>query len=83
MSRLTAGDEKSGTSVRRGVMDQSITVNDLLEKAVQNEQIMHRYQQFELKMLDLVDLESLLDLLLIESLDYFQLDSVEMRKSVV
>lgn len=78
VSRLTAGDEKSGTSVRRGVMDQSITVNDLLEKAVQNEQIMHRYQQFELKMLDLVDLESLLDLLLIESLDYFQLDSVEM-----
>lgn len=54
------------------------TVNDLIDKAAQNEQILRRYQQFELKLLDQNGLEPLLDMLLRDSLDYFQLDCVEL-----
>lgn len=57
---------------------QADTVSSLYEKALQNETILRRYQQFELVLLDLVDFESLLNALLQNSVDYFQLDSVEL-----
>ena len=34
------------------------TMNDLFQKAVQNEEILRRYQQFELKLLDLTTFEA-------------------------
>lgn len=69
-------DRKSGQLTDRRLENLSDTVNDLFQKAVQNEQILRRYQQFELKLLDLSGFEKLLDLLLRNSLDYFQLDRV-------
>ena len=71
-------DRKSNLLAKRRLESLSGTVNDLFQKAVQNEQILHRYQQFELKLLDLSNFEGLLDLLLHNSLEYFQLDSVEL-----
>ncbi|ARN73039.1 sensor domain-containing diguanylate cyclase [Oceanicoccus sagamiensis] len=56
----------------------STTVNDLFQKAVQNEQILRRYQQFELKLLDHAGFEELLDMLLRNAVDHFQLDNVEL-----
>lgn len=67
---------KSGQLTDRRLENLSDTVNDLFQKAVQNEQILRRYQLFELKLLDLSGFEKLLDLLLRNSLSYFQLDSV-------
>ena len=56
----------------------SSTVSDLFQKAVQNEEILRRYQQFELKILDLSGFEDLLDILINNSAEYFQLDGVEL-----
>tara|TARA_R110000868_G_scaffold120477_4_gene319877 strand:+ start:34052 stop:35188 length:1137 start_codon:yes stop_codon:yes gene_type:complete len=53
-------------------------VNTLLQKASQNEQILKRYQRFELKLLDAVGFNELLALLLEDSLAYFQLDAIEL-----
>jgi len=75
---LTSEDKKSLSLANPGSLDPSLSVEDLLNKAAQNEYILRRYQQFELTMLDLGELQSLLDLLLIESIDYFQLDWVEL-----
>jgi diguanylate cyclase (GGDEF)-like protein len=71
-------ERKPGTLTGRRLEDLSGTVNDLFQKAVQNEQILRRYQQFELKLLDLEGFENLLDMLLHNSLDYFHLDSIEL-----
>lgn len=71
-------DRKSGLLANRRLDNLSVTVNELFQKAVQNEQILHRYQHFELKLLDIEGFEALLDLLMRNSLDYFQLDSVEL-----
>lgn len=54
------------------------TVNDLFQKATQNEAILRRFQHFELELLDLSSLEQLLDMLLSNSLDYFDLVSAEL-----
>ena len=54
------------------------TVNELFQKAIQNEDILRRYQQFELKLLDVSSFGKLLDMLLLDTLDYFQLDCVEL-----
>jgi diguanylate cyclase (GGDEF)-like protein len=54
------------------------TSNELFQKAVQNEQILRRFQQFELKLLDLNSFEELLETLLITAVDYFQLDCCEL-----
>lgn len=62
----------------RSSVSEADTVTSLYEKALQNEFILRRYQQFELELLDLVNLESLLEALLQDSVDYFQLDSVEL-----
>lgn len=52
------------------------TVDDLVEKAVQNERILRRYQHYELQLLAADGLESLLDCLLSQSRQHFQLDVV-------
>jgi len=76
--RLNTEDEKVPIQARQGGLDPSVSVEDLLKKAAQNEHILRRYQQFELNMLELGDLQSLLDMLLLDSLDYFQLDWAEL-----
>lgn len=68
----------AGFLTTRRLDNLSATVSDLFEKAVQNEKILSRYQQFELKLLDADDFEALLDLLLNNSLEYFLLDCVEL-----
>ena len=83
--RRSSGKSNAGRSERRPGMlasqrlqQLSDMVNDLFQKATQNEEILRRYQQFELKLLDLSSFEQLLDTLLCNSLDYFHLDSVEL-----
>lgn len=78
MRRSGRLDRKSGRLANRRLDNLSSTVNDLFQKAVQNEQILHRYQQFELTLLDLNGFEALLDMLLQNSLNHFQLDCVEL-----
>lgn len=71
-------DRKAGQLDIRRLEALGETVNDLFQKAVQNEEILHRFQQFELKLLGLSTLEQLLDMLLYNSLDHFNLDSAEL-----
>ena len=71
-------DRKSAGIGGRRLDDLSATVNDLYQKAVQNEKIMRRYQQFELQLLSNSSLDDLLGLLLCNAVDYFQLDQVEL-----
>ncbi|MEE8057006.1 MAG: sensor domain-containing diguanylate cyclase [Pseudomonadales bacterium] len=71
-------ERKPGLLANRRMEKLSSTVNDLFQKAVENEQILHRYQQFELKLLDLVGFKDLLDMLIHHSLEYFRLDCVEL-----
>jgi diguanylate cyclase (GGDEF)-like protein len=71
-------ERKSAQLADRRLEKITDTVSDLYQKAVQNEQIMRRYQQFELSLLDQSSLEELLDMLLRNTLDYFQLDFVEL-----
>lgn len=71
-------ERKSGLLESRRLDNLSSTVNELFQKAVQNEQILRRYQQFELQLLALHGLEELLDMLLVNALEYFQLDKVEL-----
>ena len=79
MRRFTGKLERKSGSLEDCRLDNlTSTVNDLFMKAVKNEQIFRHYQQFELKLLDQGGLESLLDLLLNNTLDYFQLDCVEL-----
>ena len=54
------------------------TVGELVEKAAQNERILHRFQQFELELLAVTNLEALLDCLLEQTLQHFKLDAVEL-----
>lgn len=54
------------------------TVNDLFQKATRNEAILRRFQHFELKLLDLSSLEQLLDMLLCNSIDHFELVCAEL-----
>ena len=55
-----------------------VTVQGLLEKAVQNQQILQRYQHFELQLLDCSGFGGLLDLLLKTAPGHFQLDFTEL-----
>ncbi|WP_101759727.1 sensor domain-containing diguanylate cyclase [Oceanicoccus sp. KOV_DT_Chl] len=71
-------ERKSGSLAGRRLENLSTTVSELFQKATQNEQILRRYQQFELKLLDHSGLEELLDMLLRNAMDYFQLDAVEL-----
>lgn len=71
-------DRKSAGLSDRRLDVLSSTVNDLYQKAVQNEQIMRRYQQFELQLLGHIGLDELLESLLCNAVDYFQLDQVEL-----
>lgn len=75
LGRATASSRQL---TQRRVESLSTSVADLFQKAHDNEQILHRYQRFELKLLDTVDFSSLLQLLLESSLEYFQLDAVEL-----
>lgn len=63
---------------KRRVDSLSATVGRLMEKAVQNEQILRRYQSYELLLLDADGFNQLLELLLEASLAYFQFDAVEL-----
>jgi diguanylate cyclase (GGDEF)-like protein len=56
----------------------SATVGDLVKKAAHNEQVLQRYQHFELQLLDAADFDALLNVLLVKSLQHFQLDAVEL-----
>lgn len=76
--KLDRLERKSGLLVNRRLENLSNTVNELFQKAVQNENILRRYQRFELALLDLQGLDDLLDTLLRNSLEYFQLDQVEL-----
>ena len=71
-------DRKPKAVAERRLEKLSETVSDLFDKATQNEKILHRYQQFELKLLDHSGLEELLDMLLRNAVDYFHLDEVEL-----
>lgn len=71
-------DRKAGQLDIRRLEALGETVNDLFQKAVQNEEILHRFQQFELKLLGLSTFEQLLDTLLYNSLDHFNLDGAEL-----
>lgn len=71
-------ERRSGLMASRRLEKLSQTVNELYQKAVQNEEILHRYQQFELKLLDLCGFEQLLDSLLRNAIDYFRLDATEL-----
>ena len=68
----------SGLLASRRLDNLSTTVNDLFQKAMENEQSLRRFQRFELRLLDVADLESLLDMLLVNSLNYFHLKAVEL-----
>lgn len=79
MRRPTSKRGRSpGFLASRRLDNLSTTVNDLFQKAVENEQSLQRFQRFELKLLDVADLESLLDMLLVNSLNYFRLNAVEL-----
>ncbi|MDP5052873.1 MAG: hypothetical protein NWP69_03695, partial [Congregibacter sp.] len=54
------------------------SIQQLYEEAAQNEEILRRYQQFELSMLSAGTFESLLDTLLNASLAMLRLDAVEL-----
>lgn len=54
------------------------TVSELVDKATQNERILRKFQHFELELLAVSSLESLLDTLLADSLHHFRLDAVEL-----
>lgn len=56
--------------------DMARTVDELVQKAVQNERILRRYQQFELTLVGTDGLESLLECLVVQSRHHFQLDVV-------
>lgn len=71
-------ERKSDKLADRRLERLSNTVNDLFNKATQNEKILRRYQQFELKLLDLTGFEPLLDMLIRNSVEYFQLDCAEL-----
>ncbi|MFK7830926.1 MAG: GGDEF domain-containing protein [Congregibacter sp.] len=54
------------------------SVKELYEEAAQNEQILRRYQQFELKILSAGSFEALLHTLLHTSIEMLRLDAVEL-----
>jgi diguanylate cyclase (GGDEF)-like protein len=54
------------------------SIKQLYEEAAQNEQILRRYQQFELQMLSAGSFEQLLHSLLNASVEIFRLDAVEL-----
>lgn len=79
MRRFPGRPERGPDSLAaRRLQNLSDTVQELFQKAVQNEDILRRFQQFELKLLDLASFAGLLDMLLVNTLDYFQLDCVEL-----
>jgi len=60
-------------------VDDSVTsVEQLLRHAGENEKILRRYQQFELELLNVEDFQSLLNVLLQNSIKHFQWDAVEL-----
>ena len=56
----------------------SETVSDLFIKATENEKILNRYQRFELQLLDVAGFGALLDMLIRNSVEYFQLQGAEL-----
>lgn len=54
------------------------TVSELVDKATQNERILRKFQQFELELLAVSGMETLLDSLLADSLRHFRLDATEL-----
>ncbi len=71
--------DSDNNKVARGRLEQlARTVSDLMDKATQNERILRRFQQFELKLLSLSGVDPLLDNLLSDSLQHFRLDAVEL-----
>lgn len=59
-------------------MNEGKQLRQIFESAAENEQILRRYQDFELRLLDTSELEELLSLLLQKSGEFFELDAVEL-----
>jgi two-component system, cell cycle response regulator len=71
--------DSDNNRMARGRLDQlARTVDELMDKATQNERILRRFQHFELKLLANSGIDSLLDNLLADSLQHFRLDAVEL-----
>lgn len=68
------GSTDSPTATASG----SLTVQSLLEKAGHNQQVLQRYQQFELQLLNSSGFTELLELLLVHAREHFQLDYTEL-----
>lgn len=73
-----ANPSEAGRLERRRLERLAQTVGELVEKAANNERILRRFQQFELELLAVTGLEALLDCLLLQSLQHFKLDAVEL-----
>lgn len=78
LSRSTAEAEESNKVAKNRLEQLARTVGDLVDKAVQNERILRKFQQFELQLLAISGLESLFDTLLAESLRHFRIDATEL-----
>lgn len=76
--RRKSGDNSNDKLAAKRLDSLTATISDLFEKAVHNEKIMRRYQQFELLLLDTTKLSELFDLLLINALEFFDLCRVEL-----
>jgi diguanylate cyclase (GGDEF)-like protein len=75
-AEMADGDNNKLT---RGRLEQlARTLSELMDKATQNERILRRFQHFELKLLAISGVDSLLDNLLADSLQHFRLDAVEL-----
>lgn len=75
---MSAGETKRGRSVERRSDARALSVKQLVNEAAQNEQILRRYQQFELQMLANGSLEAVLSTLLETSITALRLDATEL-----
>jgi diguanylate cyclase (GGDEF)-like protein len=73
-----SADPQSDKQIQRRLERLARTVGELVDKATQNERILRKFQQFELELLAVTDMEVLLDSLLGDSLQHFLLDAVEL-----
>ena len=78
MSRKSGDNDNSDRLSARRLDKLTSTISELFDKAVANEKIMRRYQQFELMLLDTSSLNELFDLLLRNACEFFSLNRVEL-----
>ena len=79
LSRSSTVADDTNNKVAKNRLEQlARTVGDLVDKATQNERILRKFQQFELQILAITNLETLFDTLLVESLRHFRIDAAEL-----